>query len=67
MAVTVNDDDLRARNSIVISKVCYYNDVRFVGAGVPLFDDLLPEVQCKYLDLAESILCALEENDDWIG
>ena len=67
MAVTVNDDDLRARNSIVISKVCYYSDVRFVGAGVPLFDDLLPEVQCKYLDLAESILCALEENDDWIG
>ena len=66
MAV-IMDDDLRARNAIVISKVCYYNDVRFVGAGVPLFDDLRAETQCKYLDLAEAILCALEETDDWIG
>lgn len=65
--VVRTDDDLRARNSIVIAKVCYYADIRFVGVGVPLFDDLRSEVQCRYLDLAESILCALEETDDWIG
>ena len=67
MVVVKTDDDLRARNSIVIAKVCYYNDIRFVGAGVPLFDDLKFDVQSPYFDLAEKILCALEENDDWIG
>ena len=66
MAVTMNDD-LRARNALLISKVCYYNDVGFITHGVPLFDDLRADVQCRYFDLAERILDALEDSEDWIG
>lgn len=63
MAVTT-DEDLRALNSLTIAKSLYYWDVRELGPGVPLFDDLQPSYQCRYLDQSEWVLSALE---DYIG
>ncbi len=58
----VTDEDLRARSSLIIAKTCYYRDVNAVsGEPMPLFDDLRVSVQLRYLDLAEHILCELEE------